>query len=447
MSVSLFEYVTDAFLKKCLDNFLACTKSAERESRTFSQLIEANFKNLSEETYKVAFKETDKNKIDDNKWFAATTKCFKLLKYTTYSNIGAIYVSTYTDTFADENEPTLRQEFVRKFCLENNIRNSILNKILGYEGIDRDTVGSMLSGALSEEEKLVAEEKAKAEIIFEVYSREEAYYENLPELLDGKYYNFVVEPGKGVGYVTDNKITYIPPTVNSITLIPACIMVLTRDGFIESRTYVNIKVKPVKYLAPVFKTYKVEQGTSIELNLGVVDENYHYIASVPKGFGEVKVDGYMLTYTAPITSLTQNVGVYLALIWNNTTTVFNTTINFRVQIDNIDVDSSEGDDFIANIKNTLSKQNEAIIAQNNRLDSAEQDSIVNKEKIGKLLEEVTSITNNINSIDTKVTSQNDAITKNTNKIENINRDLDSAKFKIEQNEIDIEILRESLGGF
>lgn len=349
MFTNSFTHIDDKFISSLIEKFLDETSFAESKSQTFENLIDSMFKNLDLSIYINAFLESEKANIDDNKWMSATNSCISQTIYTTFSNVGGIYYKLVTTEFATANKISLINDFIKKYCLEKNIRKSLMSSLLSNRDLLTDTIGNLLGGALREEDRLREEEKAAASIAFEVYSKEIISYE-LPQLQDGKIYAFKNEAGEGVGNIIENRLEFRPPTVLEETSLYAEVLTLSADGVVEARNGFNIKVKPPKYLKPAYKTYRLRPTTTLKVGLEPVEENYKYYASVPKGFGSVSIEEYMLSYTAPTTALAQNVGVRLALIWNEQTVVYDTVVNFSIVVDGGEVDTSDSGNAFTELK-------------------------------------------------------------------------------------------------
>lgn len=349
MFTNSFTHIDDKFISSLIEKFLDETSFAESKSQTFENLIDSMFKNLDLSIYINAFLESEKANIDDNKWMSATNSCISQTIYTTFSNVGGIYYKSVTTEFATANKISLINDFIKKYCLEKNIRKSLMSNLLSNRDLLTDTIGNLLGGALREEDRLREEEKAAASIAFEVYSKEIISYE-LPQLQDGKIYAFKNEAGEGVGNIIENRLEFRPPTVLEETSLYAEVLTLSADGVVEARNGFNIKVKPPKYLKPAYKTYRLRPTTTLKVGLEPVEENYKYYASVPKGFGSVSIEEYMLLYTAPTTALAQNVGVRLALIWNEQTVVYDTVVNFSIVVDGGEVDTSDSGNAFTELK-------------------------------------------------------------------------------------------------
>lgn len=349
MFTNSFTHIDDKFISSLIEKFLDETSFAESKSQTFENLIDSMFKNLDLLIYINAFLESEKANVDDNKWMSATNSCISQTIYTTFSNVGGIYYKLITTEFATANKISLINDFIKKYCLEKNIRKSLMSSLLSNRDLLTDTIGNLLGGALREEDRLREEEKAAASIAFEVYSKEIISYE-LPQLQDGKIYAFKNEAGEGVGNIIENRLEFRPPTVLEETSLYAEVLTLSADGVVEARNGFNIKVKPPKYLKPAYKTYRLRPTTTLKVGLEPVEENYKYYASVPKGFGSVSIEEYMLSYTAPTTALAQNVGVRLALIWNEQTVVYDTVVNFSIVVDGGEVDTSDSGNAFTELK-------------------------------------------------------------------------------------------------
>lgn len=349
MFTNSFTHIDDKFISSLIEKFLDETSFAESKSQTFENLIDSMFKNLDLLIYINAFLESEKANVDDNKWMSATNSCISQTIYTTFSNVGGIYYKLITTEFATANKISLINDFIKKYCLEKNIRKSLMSNLLSNRDLLTDTIGNLLGGALREEGRLREEEKAAASIAFEVYSKEIISYE-LPQLQDGKIYAFKNEAGEGVGNIIENRLEFRPPTVLEETSLYAEVLTLSADGVVEARNGFNIKVKPPKYLKPAYKTYRLRPTTTLKVGLEPVEENYKYYASVPKGFGSVSIEEYMLSYTAPTTALAQNVGVRLALIWNEQTVVYDTVVNFSIVVDGGEVDTSDSGNAFTELK-------------------------------------------------------------------------------------------------
>lgn len=349
MFTNSFTHIDDKFISSLIEKFLDETSFAESKSQTFENLIDSMFKNLDLLIYINAFLESEKANVDDNKWMSATNSCISQTTYTTFSNVGGIYYKLITTEFATANKISLINDFIKKYCLEKNIRKSLMSSLLSDRDLLTDTIGNLLGGALREEDRLREEEKAAASIAFEVYSKEIISYE-LPQLQDGKIYAFKNEAGEGVGNIIENRLEFRPPTVLEETSLYAEVLTLSADGVVEARNGFNIKVKPPKYLKPAYKTYRLRPTTTLKVGLEPVEENYKYYASVPKGFGSVSIEEYMLSYTAPTTALAQNVGVRLALIWNEQTVVYDTVVNFSIVVDGGEVDTSDSGNAFTELK-------------------------------------------------------------------------------------------------
>ena len=349
MFTNSFTHIDDKFISSLIEKFLDETSFAESKSQTFENLIDSMFKNLDLSIYINAFLESEKVNVDDNKWMSATNSCISQTLYTTFSNVGGIYYKLITTEFATANKISLINDFIKKYCLEKNIRKSLMSGLLSNRDLLTDTIGNLLGGALREEDRLREEEKAAASIAFEVYSKEIVSYE-LPQLQDGKIYAFKNEAGEGVGNIIENRLEFRPPTVLEETSLYAEVLTLSADGVVEARNGFNIKVKPPKYLKPAYKTYRLRPTTELKVALEPVEGNYKYYASVPKGFGSVSIEDYMLSYTAPTTALAQNVGVRLALIWNEQTVVYDTVVNFSIVVDGGDVDTSDSGNAFTELK-------------------------------------------------------------------------------------------------
>lgn len=349
MFTNSFSYMDDKFIASLIEDFLNETTYAESKSLTFENLIDNMFKNLNLSIYINGFLDSDKNNIDDNKWMSATNVCINQVIYTTFSNVGGSYYKLVCTEFANNNKMILINDFVKKYCYEKGIRNSLMNDVLGDSELLVDNVGSLLSKALIKENELKSLEQSQATVIFEVYSKESITY-NLPQLERNKNYFFEVEPGNGIGTILDNVLTYTPPTVLKESTIHAEIIILDSNGFIESREYFNITVKPPKYLKPTFKTVRVRPSSTTNVNLELVEANYSYRAYVPNGYGSVLIEDQQLKYTAPSTALSQNVGVRLELLWNDKNIVYETVINFQIVVDGSDVDVSDVDNEFKTLK-------------------------------------------------------------------------------------------------
>lgn len=349
MFTNSFTHIDDKFISSLIEKFLDETSFAESKSQTFENLIDSMFKNLDLSIYINAFLESEKANVDDNKWMSATNSCISQTLYTTFSNVGGIYYKLVTTEFATANKISLINDFIKKYCLEKNIRKSLMSGLLSNRDLLTDTIGNLLGGALREEDRLREEEKSAASIAFEVYSKEIISYE-LPQLQDGKIYAFKNEAGEGVGNIIENRLEFRPPTVLEETSLYAEVLTLSADGVVEARNGFNIKVKPPKYLKPAYKTYRLRPTTTLKVGLEPVEENYKYYASVPKGFGSVSIEEYMLSYTAPTTALAQNVGVRLALIWNEQTVVYDTVVNFSIVVDGGEVDTSDSGNAFTELK-------------------------------------------------------------------------------------------------
>lgn len=359
MYINSFTYINDKFISSLIEKFLNETSFAESKSQTFENLIDNMFKNLDLSIYINAFLESEKSNVDDNKWMSATSVCINQVIYTTFSNVGGIYYKLISTEFADNNKMNLINDFIRKYCHEKGIRVSLMNELMSNRNLLTNNVGSLMSEYLMREMNLKNSEQAQADVLFELHSKEMFNY-NLPELGGNKNYFFEVNPGNGIGNIINNVLTYIPPTVLEETRIPAAIIVLDSEGLVESRNYVNIDVKPPKYLKPIFKTFRVRPASTINVNLDLVDENYSYSASVPNGFGTVIIEDQQLKYTAPSTALSQNVGVKLSLLWNNESIVYETVINFQIVTDGSDVDISDVENEFINLKNKVNSNTEEI---------------------------------------------------------------------------------------
>lgn len=344
-----FSHIDDSFISSLIENFLNETEYAESKSITFESLIDSMFKNKDFPIYIEGFLSSDKNNIDDKKWMTATSRCIDQVIYTTFSNVGGTYYKIISENFANENKILLINDFIKKYCLEKSIRNSLMLVLMSNNNLLTDTIGKLLGDTLREEIRLREDDKNKAPVAFEVYSKEIISYE-LPELTNGKIYSFKNETGEGVGNIIDNKLEFRPPTVLEETNLYAEILTLNADGVVEDRNGFNIKVKPPKYLKPVYKTYRLRPSSTLKVGLEPVEENYKYYASVPKGFGSVTIEDYMLSYTAPTTALAQNVGVRLALIWNEKTVVYDTVINFSIIVDGSEVDTSDSGNAFTQLK-------------------------------------------------------------------------------------------------
>lgn len=343
------DYYTDPFIQELIEKYLLKTISAETMSKTFEVLINESFISLDTDTFINAFKSSNKDEIQDDKWREATTSVIDAREYTTYSNVGGKYYNLICIDFINQNKVILVNDFVKKFCKEKEIRDSLLNQILSAPQLLTVNVGDILGTAYREELKMREEDKLNATVAFEVYSKEIIEYE-LPQLTDGKIYAFKNDAGAGVGNIIENKLEFRPPTVMEETNLYAELITLNGDGVVETRNGFNITVKPPKYLRPTFKTYRLKPDSTLQIALETVEENYKYYVSVPKGFGTVTVEDYMLSYTAPVTSLAQNVAVRLVLTWNDKTIVYDTIINFNIVVDSEDVDSSDSSNAFMELK-------------------------------------------------------------------------------------------------
>lgn len=336
-------------LKKLIESYFSKTDYAESIGKTFLALIDEIFINVGVDELKEYFNTFDKSLIDDNRWLNATTNVINNREYTLFSNVGAEYFKKILEDFVSYNKNILINKFVIKYAKEKEIRDSILTKILSSPQLTTNTISELLGGALREENRLRDEYKAAATIAFEVYSKEIISYE-LPQLQNGKIYTFKNEAGEGVGNIIENRLEFRPPTVLEETKLYAEVLTLSADGVVEARDGFNIKVKPPKYLKPAYKTYRLRPTTTLKVGLEPVEENYKYYASVPKGFGSVSIEDYMLSYTAPTTALAQNVGVRLALVWNEKTVVYDTVVNFSVVVDGSEVDTSDSGNAFTQLK-------------------------------------------------------------------------------------------------
>lgn len=364
-----FNYINDNFICSIINEFLNETKSAEIINQNFESLIDNMFKNKDLSIYIDGFLVSDKNNIIDSLWMKATSQCISDVIYTTFGNVGGYYYKILSTEFASNNKMSLINDFIKKYCEEKEIRLTLLNKVLSSNELLTSQIGDLLGGIYREESTLRNEEKASASIAFEVYSKEIISYE-LPQLQNGKVYSFKNSDGEGVGNIIDDKLEFRPPTVFNTTTLYAELLVVNEDGIVENRNGFNIKVKPPKYIKPTFKTYRLKPSSTLDIGLEPVEENYKYYVSVPKGFGEVSVDEFMLSYTAPTTALSQNVGVRLALVWNDKTIVYDTVVNFSVVVDDDDVDTSDSGNAFAILKQKVQTNTEALETVKNNSDSS-----------------------------------------------------------------------------
>lgn len=373
-------YTEDKFLKNKIDFYLNKTSMGEIIPDTFNDFVLNTFVNLSKNELIEAFKLHNKDKIDNTRWASSTNELIVARDVLTFDNVGSVYYKNFASDFIRDNKSILIKDFITKYCKEKEIREEFMNVMLITENLETKVIGQLLSKALQDEYKKREEDTLSAEVLAEVNSRECVTYQ-LPNPPVNCKYQMRINGGNGyVDHIT-NLLTFYPPTVVSLTKIPFDLLVLNQDGIIVTRKPMVFNVKPVKYTAPAFKTYKVLQNTSISITLDHVIGNYKYVATVPKGFGTVEVKLDKLTYTAPVSALDQNVAVKLQLIWNDDTTVYETVINFRVVLDPELADVSE--------------DNAAIESLSTRLNTAEN--------------KITELDANIKVVDKSVTIQNSDI--------------------------------------
>lgn len=340
-SGNMLEIYNDPSIQELITSFLAKTEFVESLNQSFPELIENLFINLEPEKLKTCFQAFDKNKIDDNKWVESTTTVINNRDYATFSNVGSVYFKKILEDFISYNKNILINEFINKYFKEKEIRASIMKELLNSPTILTSNVSELMSGSLRKELSYRKEELNNAEILIEVRSKESALY-TLPHLPKGQLYQCIIEEGLGViNIVEGNIIEYTPPTVFDNKLVPFSLLAVDEDGLILSRNTFNIKVYPQKYFKPALKTYKLKPGTTLDIRLEEVVEPYNYVASVLEGFGTVEINNFFLSYTAPLSALSQNIGVTLSLYWNNKNKVYETIVNFNVVVSDEDVDQSD----------------------------------------------------------------------------------------------------------
>lgn len=340
-SGNMLEIYNDSSIQKLISEFLSKTEFIESLNMSFPKLIENIFLDVPGNRLKEYFKEFDKNNIDDNKWIDATTTIINNREYATFSNVGSIYFKKVLEDFIGYNKNILINEFISKYFKEKEIRNSILKELINSPLILTKNVAELLSGSLSKELSYRTEELQNAEIMFEVRSKETFSY-SLPHLPKGQLYQCIIAEGFGViNIIDDNIIEYTPPTIFENKLIPFSLLVVDENGLIMSRNTFNIKVYPQKYFKPALKTYKLKPGSTLDIRLEEVVEPYNYVASVLDGFGSVEINNFFLSYTAPLSALSQNIGVSLSLYWNNKNKIYDTIVNFNVVVDESEVDQSD----------------------------------------------------------------------------------------------------------
>lgn len=374
----LNRYEKDDIIRKSLISFLEYTTRAITSNITFDKLLQNSFVNYDKEVLVKEFLNY-KEPINDLLWLKAGNYTIDNREYITYSNVSAEYLKLILMNFIEENRSSLINEFIVKFCIENEIRDGIINKALLTEDKSNVIIGNLLGDAYRSELDIRNKEKEDAELLFTTRSKE-TYEHLLPELCE-KDQAYVAQIDSGCGFVNikNNIFEYEPLTTFKEESIYVTLLLVDKNtNRILNRKVYKIRVLPQKYFAPSFVTYRVKPGHSVDIQLQDVTDDYSYVASVLENQGNVNInDKFVLKYTAPNTLYSQNIAIGLKLLYMRKREVYNTIINVNIVVTEEDISSSETfDNFekidtkIAIISNEINKVNLEINTISDKLDNA-----------------------------------------------------------------------------